>query len=148
MPALRHLGRHGAEVRCKPIAGGTLRLYGILTAVAAVVSAHPVGAQHGANGQQTAPQGVLEADTIEVTESYPGLVQRAAIAPEGAVRAALGKIKEGRLVSTRIEERGARLVYVIRIDERKGQPRECLVDAETGRVLANRKVPRDRQGGS
>ena len=60
--------------------------------------------------------------------------------PGVAQRVALGKVKNGQLLSAQIEERGRRLVYVIRVDEPGGRPRELLVDAETGRVLANRKL--------
>lgn len=85
------------------------------------------------------------ADRPEITEAYPGLLQRAAILPETAIRTALHKIKNGRLVSTRIEDRGQRLVYVILVEEpRRRHSRELLVDGATGRVLSNRKLPRNR----
>jgi uncharacterized membrane protein YkoI len=80
---------------------------------------------------------------LAVDEAYPGLLQRAQVQPDSAVKAALAKVKNGLLESTAIEDRGNRLVYVIRVVEPRGRTRELLVDAETGRVLSNRKLPRD-----
>lgn len=124
---------------------GMLALVGV--SAAARARAQQAGPEHPAQAQGAQASDTLS-DTLEVSEAYPGLLQRAAVPAATAVRTALGKIKDGQLLSTRIEERGERLVYVIRIIERRGQRRECLVDAETGRLLANRKLPRNRQGGS
>jgi Peptidase propeptide and YPEB domain len=85
---------------------------------------------------------------IEVTEAYPGLLQRARVVPAVAVDAALAKVKHGELEEVRIEERGRRLVYVIRIQAPGKQARELLVDADTGRVLSNRKLPRNQPRGT
>jgi len=125
---------------------GRLCICGMLALVGVSATAR-AGAQQAGSEHPAQPQGAQASDTLEVSEAYPGLLQRAAVPAATAVRTALGKIKDGQLLSTRIEERGERLVYVIRIIERRGQRRECLVDAETGRLLANRKLHRNRQGG-
>jgi uncharacterized membrane protein YkoI len=82
-----------------------------------------------------------------VEEAYPGLLQRAAVTPAMAVRAALAKVKKGEVVRAQIEERGTHLVYVLRVDERGKRSRELLVDAASGRVLSNRKLSRRDERG-
>jgi uncharacterized membrane protein YkoI len=82
------------------------------------------------------------AEIVPVTEAYPGLLLRAKVNPIGAIRAALAKVKHGKVTAAQIEERGQRLVYVLAVEDSKGRPHEVLVDAETGRVLSDRKQSR------
>lgn len=117
----------------------TLRPQAIF-AVMTVLLSVTATAQQGDSAKRAPQDTALLAESISVAEAYPGLLQRAKVAPPAALQAALHKVKNGQLVSARIEERGQHLVYVFRVDEPRGQPRELLVDAETGRVLANRKL--------
>lgn len=98
----------------------------------------PVRAQQSDTMRRAAPD-TTAAEVVPVTEAYPGLLQRAKVGPAAAVRAALAKVKQGKVTAAQIEERGQRLVYVLAVEDSKGRPREVLVDAETGRVLSNRK---------
>jgi uncharacterized membrane protein YkoI len=105
----------------------------------------PSHAQSTDTNSRAGIHGTSPSESLAVEEAYPGLLQRAKVRPDSAVEAALAKVKNGRLVSTAIEDRGSRLVYVIRVEERGGRTRELLVDAETGRVLSNRKLPRNQE---
>ena len=89
----------------------------------------------------------MAAEVVPVIEAYPGLLLRAKVSPAAAVRAALARVKHGKVTAAQIEERGQRLVYVLTVENSKGRPREVLVDAETGRVLSNRKLSRSESQG-
>lgn len=133
-----------------PAAGGWLGARagaGLLVAALTIaIPRLPVRAQQGDTIRHAAPD-TTAAEVVPVTEAYPGLLQRAQVRPAAAVRAALAKVKHGKVTAAQIEERGQRLVYVLAVEDAKGRPREVLVDAETGRVLSNRKLPRSESQG-
>ncbi len=138
-------GRRRERSSPAPAVGGWLggrASAGLLVAALTIaIPRLPVRAQQGDTTRHAAPD-TTAAEVVPVTEAYPGLLQRAKVSPAAAVRAALAKVKHGKVAAAQIEERGQRLVYVLTVEDSKGRPREVLVDAETGRVLSNRKLSR------
>ncbi len=69
-----------------------------------------------------------------VTEARPGLLAQARVGAVAARRAALARVG-GSVVSQRIEKRGGRLVYLIRLQPARGPACNLFVDASTGAVV-------------
>jgi hypothetical protein len=69
-----------------------------------------------------------------VTEARPGLLAQARVGAAAARRAALAGAR-GTVVSQRIEKRGGRLLYLIRLQPARGPARNVFVDAGTGAVV-------------
>lgn len=132
----------GSGLRCRT--AGTL--LGAI-ALGGLVGAAPLGGQQSDTAHVAGQDSTAAGESAyPVAEAYPGLLSRAHVPSREAVAAALARARHSAFHSARIEEQGRRLVYVIWLVESRGQTREVLVDAETGRILANRRVSRPHGG--
>jgi uncharacterized membrane protein YkoI len=75
------------------------------------------------------------AAAVTVHEAKPGLLAQATVKSDAAQSAAQAEAKTGKITSGQIEERANKLVYVYKVESKKGRAHEVVVDAKTGMVV-------------